>query len=79
MEYDILKFKDDEKLVSVKDYKLSKPVTVKFVLDELQKNIIKKTIQEEGENKLHGIGSIIKSSAFSNELSNHMFRTPKFN
>ena len=36
-------------------------------------------IQEEGENKLHGIGSIIKSSAFSNELSNHMFRTPKFN
>ena len=79
LEYDILKFKDDEKLVSVKDYKLSKPVTVKFVLDELQKNIIKKTIQEEGENKLHGIGSIIKSSAFSNELSNHMFRTPKFN
>jgi|GEM_PF-150757 len=79
LEYDILKFKDNEKLVSVKDYKLSKPVTVKFVLDELQKNIIKKTIQEEGENKLHGIGSIIKSSAFSNELSNHMFRTPKFN
>jgi hypothetical protein len=32
LEYDILKFKDDEKLVSVKDYKLSKPVTVKLII-----------------------------------------------
>ena len=49
LEYDILKFKDNEKLVSVKDYKLSKPVTVKFVLDELQKNIIKKLFKKKGE------------------------------
>ena len=75
--YDILKFKDDEKIVSVKDYKLSKPTTVKFVLDELQKNTIKKTIQEEGTEKLGGIGNIIKASSGSNEQSKDLLRTPK--
>ena len=58
LEYDILKFKDDEKVTSVKDYKLSKPITIKFVLDELQKNLIKKTIGKEEVNKLNGIGNI---------------------
>ena len=77
--YDILKFKDDEKIVSVKDYKLSKPTAVKFVLDELQKNRIKKTIQEEGTEKLDGIGNIIKASPGSNLQSEDVLRTPKFN
>ena len=77
LEYDILKFKDDEKLVSVKDYKLSKPVTVKFVLDEMQKNTIKKTIGKEGVNKLNGIGNITKASSGSNERSKDILRMPQ--
>ena len=77
LEYDILKFKDDEKLVSVKDYKLSKPITIKFVLDELQKNIIKKTIEKEGVNKLNGIGNITKASSGSNERSKDILRMPQ--
>ena len=77
LEYDILKFKDDEKAASVKDYKLSKPVTVKFVLDEMQKNTIKKTIETEVADKLKGIGNIIKVSSGSNEKSNDVLRTPQ--
>ena len=77
LEYDILKFKDDEKAASVKDYKLSKPVTVKFVLDEMQKNTIKKTIETEVADKLKGIGNIIKVSSGSNEKSNDLLRTPQ--
>ena len=77
LEYDILKFKDDEKAASVKDYKLSKPVTVKFVLDEMQKNTIKKTIGKEGVNKLNGIGNITKASSGSNERSKDILRMPQ--
>ena len=77
LEYDILKFKDDEKAASVKDYKLSKPVTVKFVLDEMQKNTIKKTIETEVADKLKGIGNIIKVSSGSNEKTNDVLRTPQ--
>ena len=77
LKYDILKFKDDGKLVSVKDYKLTKPITVKFVLDELQKNTIKKTIEKEGVDKLKGIGNIIKVSSGSNERSKDLLRMPQ--
>ena len=77
LKYDILKFKDDGKLVSVKDYKLTKPITVKFVLDELQKNTIKKTIEKEGVDKLKGIGNIIKASSGSNERSKDLLRMPQ--
>ena len=61
----------------MKDYKLSKPVTVKFVLDEMQKNTIKKTIETEVADKLKGIGNIIKVSSGSNEKSNDLLRTPQ--
>ena len=60
----------------MKDYKLSKPVTVKFILDEMQKNTIKKTIETEVADKLNGIGNIIKASSGSNEKSNDLLRTP---
>lgn len=76
LEYDIFKFKDDENPTSVKDYKLTKPITVKFVLDELQKKVIKQTIQEEGNEKLTNIGNVIKTSSLSLTLSKDVLRKP---
>ena len=76
LEHNVFKFKDDEKPTSVKDYKLSKSVTVKFVLDELQKKVIKQTIQEEGDEKLADIGNVIKTSALSLTISKDILRKP---
>lgn len=60
----------------MKDYKLTKPITVKFVLDELQKKVIKQTIQEEGNEKLTNIGNVIKTSSLSLTLSKDVLRKP---
>jgi hypothetical protein len=76
LKYDILKFKDDKQKTSISNYKLQKPITIKFILDEKQKRAIKQSTQNMDDDLLNKIGNTTRTSAlpndsvFSNSASN---------
>ena len=67
LKYDILKFKDDKQKTSISNYKLQKPITIKFILDDKQKRAIKQSIQNMDDDLLNKIGNTTRTSALPND------------
>jgi hypothetical protein len=76
LRYDVPAFLEDAEPGPLKSYALPEPRTLRFVLSDEQRAALARSIRQEGEDKLAGVGNAIVSNHIGRAKSALLLRTP---